>query len=162
MILKEVQSYKNYCRKGDESSFFHYLCAMKKFFALFFVSLFLFSCGLSADEQAAHTMRQIDSLYRRGEYDKTLKAIEDLRTHHPRAIASRRHALRIWQAASLRLTQEDIGRTDSALQVVAAAYGSAADVGRRNRLRGKRDSLQARYDALCATVRVIRRRQQEQ
>ena len=59
------------------------------------------------------------------------------------------------------MTQQDIGLTDSALQAVTAQWKSEQNIGRRNRLRAKVDSLQVRYDALCGTVRVIHRRQTE-
>ena len=59
------------------------------------------------------------------------------------------------------MTQDDIARTDSALQATIQAFNAETNIGRRNRLGVKRDSLQVRYDALCGTVRVIHRRQAE-
>ena len=73
----------------------------------------------------------------------------------------RRQALKLWQDASLKLTQEDIARTDSALQAVTKLYEEAKTIRERNFIGIVKDSLQIRYDALCGTVRVIHRRQQE-
>lgn len=117
------------------------------------------SCQKTEDEKAASLMNKIDSLYKAGNYQATLNAITRLRANHPKAVESREKALKIWQDASLRMTQAEIGRTDSALQATIAQYGAEKDLYRKNMLRVKRDSLQVRYDALCGTVRVIHKRQ---
>lgn len=119
------------------------------------------SCQKTEDEKAASLMNNIDSLYKAGNYQATLNAITRLRANHPKAVESREKALKIWQDASLKMTQAEIGRTDSALQATIAQYGAEKDLYRKNMLRVKRDSLQVRYDALCGTVRVIHKRQAE-
>lgn len=119
------------------------------------------SCQKTEDEKAASLMNKIDSLYKAGNYQATLNAITRLRANHPKAVESREKALKIWQDASLKMTQAEIGRTDSALQATIAQYGAEKDLYRKNLLRVKRDSLQVRYDALCGTVRVIHKRQAE-
>lgn len=119
------------------------------------------SCQKTEDEKAASLMNKIDSLYKAGNYQATLNAITRLRANHPNAVESREKALKIWQDASLKMTQAEIGRTDSALQATIAQYGAEKDLYRKNMLRVKRDSLQVRYDALCGTVRVIHKRQAE-
>lgn len=119
------------------------------------------SCQKTEDEKAASLMNKIDSLYKAGNYQATLNAITRLRANHPKAVESREKALKIWQDASLKMTQAEIGRTDSALQATIAQYGAEKDLYRKNMLRVKRDSLQVRYDALCCTVRVIHKRQAE-
>ena len=119
------------------------------------------SCQKTEDEKAASLMNKIDSLYKAGNYQATLNAITRLRANHPKAVESREKALKIWQDASLKMTQAEIGRTDSALQATIEQYGAEKDLYRKNMLRVKRDSLQVRYDALCGTVRVIHKRQAE-
>ena len=119
------------------------------------------SCQKTEDEKAASLMNKIDSLYKAGNYQATLNAITRLRANHPKAVESREKALKLWQDASLKMTQAEIGRTDSALQATIAQYGAEKDLYRKNMLRVKRDSLQVRYDALCGTVRVIHKRQAE-
>ena len=112
------------------------------------------SCQKTEDEKAASLMNKIDSLYKAGNYQATLNAITRLRANHPKAVESREKALKIWQDASLKMTQAEIGRTDSALQATIAQYGAEKDLYRKNMLRVKRDSLQARYDALCEIGRA--------
>ena len=106
------------------------------------------SCQKTEDEKAASLMNKIDSLYKAGNYQATLNAITRLRANHPKAVESREKALKIWQDASLKMTQAEIGRTDSALQATIAQYGAEKDLYRKNMLRVKRDSRQQRYDAL--------------
>lgn len=133
---------------------------MKPFFLLF-TALLLASCQPSPDEQAVRALQRIDSLYASHNYQATLNAIRQLRDQYPRAIKAREKALKIWQEASLKMTQQEIGLTDSALQAVTAQWKTEQNIGRRNRLRAQIDSLQVRYDALCGTVRVIHRRQRD-
>lgn len=135
---------------------------MKKAILLTLAAMALLaSCQKTEDEKAASLMNKIDSLYKAGNYQATLNAITRLRANHPKAVESREKALKIWQDASLKMTQAEIGRTDSALQATIAQYGAEKDLYRKNMLRVKRDSLQVRYDALCGTVRVIHKRQAE-
>lgn len=135
---------------------------MKKAILLTLTAMALMaSCQKTEDEKAASLMNKIDSLYKAGNYQATLNAITRLRANHPKAVESREKALKIWQDASLKMTQAEIGRTDSALQATIAQYGAEKDLYRKNMLRVKRDSLQVRYDALCGTVRVIHKRQAE-
>ena len=128
---------------------------------LLFIAFVLGSCQPSADERAAQDLHRIDSLYAARDYHGTLNAIRQLRDNHPKAVKARQRALKIWQNASLKLTQQDIGLTDSALQAVTAQWKAEQNISRRNRLRAKVDSLQVRYDARCGTGRVIHRRQTE-
>lgn len=128
----------------------------------FFVALALFAaCQQTEDEKAAPLMNTIDSLYKVGNYQATLNAITRLRAQHPKAIESREKALKIWQDASLKMAQQDVGRTDSALQATIRQYNAEKNLYRKNMLRVKRDSLQTRYEALCGTVLVIHRKQAE-
>jgi predicted nucleic acid-binding Zn-ribbon protein len=147
---------------GDGNSFFFIIFVlMKKYLILFFALAGLASCEPSADEKAAPVMQVIDSLYQNGEYQKTLNTIRELRANYPEAVESRKRALKIWQEASLKMAQEDIGKTDSALQATIRAFEAETNIGKRNLLGVKRDSLQVRYDALCGTVRMIHKRQGE-
>ena len=133
---------------------------MKKITLLSLVAIALLSsCQKSEDEKAAPLMNKIDSLYNAGNYQATLNAITQLRADHPKAIESRKKALKTWQDASLKMAQTDIARTDSALQATTAQLAAEKDLYKKNMLGVKRDSLQVRYDALCGTVRVIHKRQ---
>ena len=122
---------------------------MKKYILAIIVLASCFACQPTEDEKAAPLMKKIETLYHDG------------RAQHPRAIKSRQRALVIWQDASLKMTQQDIGRTDSALQATIQQMNSERSLLRCNQLRVKRDSLQVRYDALCGTVRIIHARQKQ-
>ena len=134
---------------------------MKKYILAIIVLASCFACQATEDEKAAPLMKKIETLYHDGQYQAALNAITQLRAQHPRAIKSRQRALAIWQDASLKMTQQDIGRTDSALQATIQQMNSERSLLRRNQLRVKRDSLQVRYDALCGTVRIIHARQKQ-
>ena len=60
------------------------------------------------------------------------------------------------------MAQADVARTDVQLQQVTAQLQTAADRLTRNRLAVRRDSLKARYDAMCGVVRMIRMRQKQE
>ena len=77
--------------------------------SLLFTAIVFASCQPSADEQAARAMHRIDSLYDSHDYQGTLNAIRQLRDEYPKAVKSRQKALKIWQEASLKMTQQDIG-----------------------------------------------------
>lgn len=121
----------------------------------------LAACQPSPNQLARPLMQRIDSLYQHHNYQGTLNAIRELRADYPKAVESRKRALKIWQEASAKMAQEDIGRTDSALQATLQQISRETNLYRKNMLRARRDSLQIRYDALCGTVRVIKQRQQE-
>ena len=121
----------------------------------------LVGCGPTEEQKAAPQLTRIEQLYRQGRYHETLAAISRLRTEHPKAIKARQRALVLWQDASLHLAQADVGRTDSALQAVSRQWAQAKNLLQKNKLRVKRDSLQARYEALCGTVRIIHGRQRQ-
>jgi outer membrane protein assembly factor BamD (BamD/ComL family) len=121
----------------------------------------LTACQPSEDEKAQTLMAKIETLYQKGHYKEALDSISVLREKHPKAIESRKRALKLWQMASLKMVQEDIGKTDSALQAQTRLFDKATSLREKNFLGIKKDSLQIRYDALCGTVRIIHKRQQE-
>ena len=113
------------------------------------------ACGQTDEERAGEAIARIETLYYNKEYRQALDSIKTLRKRYPKAINARKKALEFWQKASLRITQNDIAHTDSALQAVQrqiAQYGNRVYPAA---LRIKHDSLQIRYDVLCSTVRVI-------
>lgn len=132
-----------------------------KYVWLIFFPLFLVSCAETDDSKALAMLTQIEHLYNQGAYRQTLDSITSLRDKYPTAIEARKKALSIWQEASLKMAQDDIAKTDSALQATLSIIPKEEDRFRANMLRVKRDSLQARYDAMCGVVRMIRMRQKQ-
>lgn len=131
---------------------------MRTTITLLLAACLLAACQVSEDEKAAPAVAVIDSLYAHGHYQAALDSIVSLRRHHPRAAKARRHALDIWQKASREQAQQDIARTDSALQATLRELQRGGSIATQNRLRARRDSLRIRFDQLCGIVRVINRR----
>ena len=135
---------------------------MKNGFWIIVLAILVVSCAeKSEDEKASLLMSQIESLYEKGEYTATLDSIESLRDRFPRAIDSRKRSLIIWQNASLVLAQRDVAQTDSALQHTLKQIENENNIYARNMLGVKRDSLKARYEAMCGVVRMIHLRQKQ-
>lgn len=124
--------------------------------------MLLTGCAKTDDEKAHDLLAQIDTLYRQGKYSQTLDSITALRERFPRAVESRRKALVIWQQASLKMAQAEVASTDMQLQQADTQLQTATDRLMRNRLAVRRDSLKARYDAMCGVVRMIRMRQKQE
>lgn len=121
--------------------------------------LTLASCGNKEEDKAQSLYSEIENLYQTGNYQAALDSIKVLREKYPKAIELRKKSLTLWQDANIKLAQQDIAVTDSALQVVIAQMNAATDIATRNQLRLKRDSLQVRYDTQCAVVRAVRMKQ---
>lgn len=121
--------------------------------------LTLASCGNKEEDKAQSLYSEIENLYQTGNYQAALDSIKVLREKYPKTIELRKKSLTLWQDANIKLAQQDIAVTDSALQVVIAQMNAATDIATRNQLRLKRDSLQVRYDTQCAVVRAVRMKQ---
>ncbi len=136
---------------------------MKKMMLTMALALAFAACTqrTTEDDKAARLLEKIETLNREGAYAAALDSITSLRQQFPRAVNARRRALEIWQEASLKMTQDDIGRTDSALQAVTRQMEAETNIYKRNMLGVKRDSLQARYEGLIGTVRVIHKKMKE-
>ena len=134
---------------------------MKKHIWLILCTLLICSCTPPEDQKEARLLSQIKTLYKDGCYTEVLDSITALRMQFPKAIESRKEALRIWQNASLKQAQADIAQTDSALQTVLRSIPMESNLYKANMMRVERDSLKARYEAMCGVVRMIRMRQKQ-
>lgn len=135
---------------------------MKKYILLIgCCMLFASSCTKTEDEKAAQLLSQIRVLYEQKEYRQTLDSITSLRNRFPNALQSRKEALAIWQNAALKQAQADVAKTDSALQATLMEIPKEKDRYKANMMRVRRDSLQARYEAMCGVVRMIHMRQKQ-
>ena len=122
----------------------------------------LVACAPTEDEKAQPTLDNIEKLYAEGKYAATLDSITSLRERFPMAVEARMKALKIWQDASLKMAQKDVAETDIKLQEAISMAENETDRLKRALLGAKRDSLQARYEAMCGVVRMIRMRQKQQ
>lgn len=132
-----------------------------KYILTIILAAVLVGCSESDEQKAERMLAQIDSLYEKGQYKEVLDSIVSLRTTYPSAINIRKKALRIWQNASLKIAQKDVAQTDVLLQETLRMIDSETDLRKANMLRMRRDSLQARYDAMCGVVKMIHMRQKE-
>lgn len=129
--------------------------------AVIILAALMAACTTPAGQGADTLLGQIDSLYAAKAYQQTLDSIESFRLRFPKNVEGRSHALEVWQKASLDMTRQQVGLTDSALQATGRQLEMARSHYDRNMLSVKRDSLQARYDVLCAQVRYILMKQKE-
>ena len=132
----------------------------KYLWGILVVGLFA-ACAENRQDMAASMLSKINSLYQQGKYCEALDSISALRTKFPKDIKARTEALKLWQAASLKMAQNDVARTDSLLQATLKAIPREPDLYRANMMRVRRDSLKARYEAMCGVVRMIRYRQRQ-
>ena len=79
---------------------------------LFFTFIVILFCGCTKteDEKAQTLLAQIDSLYNKGKYSAALDSITQLRERFPKAVEARKHALKVWQDASLKMAQDDVAK----------------------------------------------------
>lgn len=134
---------------------------MKHLLLFIATTTLLAGCAKTEEQKADECMQRIDSLYAQGKYSETLDSIVALRDHYPTALEARRKALVVWQNASLKMAQADVAKTDILLQQATAQLADSLDRLTYNRLRVRRDSLQARYEAMCGVVRMIHVRQKQ-
>ena len=134
---------------------------MRHLITISLAAMLLSACSQSEEDKAKPLLAKIDSLYKSGNYRATLDSIVQLREHYPQAIEARKTALSLWQNASLKLDQADVARTDIKLQEMTEALKTETNLYRRNMMTVKRDSLQARYEAMCGVVRMIHLRQKQ-
>jgi len=114
------------------------------------------SCAEKKASDAALLLEKIETLYQSGKYAEALDSIKLLRAHYPKALEERKAALKIWQNAWEKMSQEDIAKTDSALHEAQMKLSQAKTIRERNYAKKVVDSLQIRYETLCGTVRVVR------
>ena len=139
--------------------------------------LLLTACQDSTQQQAEGMLQRAGQLFAEQQYDRALIVIDSLRKVYPGAIETRKQALRLQQNIELKRSQEELALVDSALQAVKHDYeyqkqkvekdkqelrATAEELTMLTKTRVRRDSLQTRFDALCAKIRYIHKKQKEQ
>ena len=135
------------------------------------------ACGDDTQKQAEKMLQKADQLFEQRQYDRALIVIDSLRKVHPNAIDTRKRALKLYQDIELKRSQEELALIDSALQAVNHDYeyqkqkvekdkqelrATAEELTMLTKTRVTRDSLQTRFDVLCAKIRYIHKKQKEQ
>ena len=110
------------------------------------------------------------------QYDRALITIDSLRKVYPGAIETRKQALILQQNIELKRSQEELAVVDSLLQVVKSDYetlkqkvekdkqelrATPEELTMLTKTRVRRDSLQTRFEVLCAKIRYIHKKQKE-
>ena len=125
-------------------------------------------------------LERAGQLFDEQRYDRALIVIDSLRKTYPGAIETRKQALRLQQNIELKRSQEELSRVDSMLQAVKHDYeyqkhqrqkvekdkqelrATPEELTMLTKTRVRRDSLQTRFDVLCAKIRYIHKKQKEQ
>ena len=134
------------------------------------------ACGDDTQKQAEAMLQRADQLFEQRQYDRALIVIDSLRKVHPNAINTRKQALKLQQSIELKRSQEELAVLDSVLQAVKHDYeyqkqkvekdkaelrATPEELTMLTKTRVHRDSLQTRYDVLCAKIRYIHKKQKE-
>lgn len=141
------------------------------------MAMLLSACGDSQQRAAEQMLDRAGQLYEQQQYDRALIVIDSLRKTYPTAIDIRKQALTLQQNIELKRSQEELTVLDSTLQAVRLDYerqkqavdeakaelrATAEELTTLTKTRVRRDSLQTRFDALCAKIRYIHKKQKEQ
>ena len=146
---------------------------------MFFVgfAILLSACGDSQQKAAEQMLERATLLFEQQQYDRALIVIDSLRKNYPTAIDIRKQALTLQQNLELKRSQEELAVLDSTLEAVKLDYeqqkqqvdqakaelrATAEELTMLTKTRVRRDSLQTRFDALCAKIRYIHKKQKEQ
>ena len=141
------------------------------------LALLLAACADSRQKEAEAMLQRADQLFNEQKYDRALMAIDSLRKVYPSAIETRKQALKLQQNIELKRSQEELASVDSTLQAVRQNYeyqrqkvekdkqelrATPEELTMLTKTRVKRDSLQTRFNVLCAKIRYIHKKQKEQ
>ena len=136
----------------------------------------LAACQDNKQQAAEQMLEKANQLFTEQKYDRALIVIDSLRQVYPSAIDTRKRALRLQQDIELKRSQEELAIVDSALQAVkhdyeyqrqkvekdkAALRATPDELTMLTKTRVRRDSLQTRFDVLCAKIRYIHKKQKE-
>ncbi len=132
---------------------------MKQLLTIFTAALAiaLAACSKTTDDQrAAQMIEGIEQSIEKGDFRSALDSIIILRDRFPKAVEARRRAITLWDDASLLQAEYDAAKTDSLLNETLEAIDAAQTLLEQNKLRNRRDSLRARYDAAVGLAKIIR------
>ena len=137
----------------------------------------LVACGNSTQKEAEQLYKQANALFEQQQYDRALMSLDSLRKVYPNSVDVRKKALKLRQSIELKRAQDELALVDSMLQAVSHDYryqqqkvekdkqelrATAEELTMLTRTRMRRDSLQTRFDVLCAKIRYIHKKQKEQ
>lgn len=136
----------------------------------------LVACSDDKQKAAEQMLQKAGQQFEQKQYDRALITIDSLRKVHPGAIETRKQALILQQNIELKRSQEELAVVDSLLQVAKSDYetlkqqvekdkqelrATPEELTMLTKTRVRRDSLQTRFEVLCAKIRYIHKKQKE-
>jgi hypothetical protein len=136
----------------------------------------LVACSDEKQKAAEQMLQKAGQQFEQKQYDRALITIDSLRKVYPGAIETRKQALILQQNIELKRSQEELAVVDSLLQVVKNDYetlkqkvekdkqelrATPEELTMLTKTRVRRDSLQTRFEVLCAKIRYIHKKQKE-
>lgn len=136
----------------------------------------LVACSDEKQKAAEQMLQKAGQQFEQKQYDRALITIDSLRKVYPGAIETRKQALILQQNIELKRSQEELAFVDSLLQVVKSDYetlkqqvekdkqelrATPEELTMLTKTRVRRDSLQTRFEVLCAKIRYIHKKQKE-
>lgn len=147
----------------------------KNILVAFVMALTLCACG-GEERNAEKLLKECENLYTAKNYDAALSLTDSLRRTYPDAVEVRKKAFVLYQNIELDRAQAELSVTDTALQAVVKDYyrldsvvkmhkaggvAQAEELTLLTRTRMRRDTLQVRFDVLCAKIRYIKEKMKE-
>ena len=136
----------------------------------------LVACSDEKQKAAEQMLQKAGQQFEQKQYDRALITIDSLRKVYPGAIETRKQALILQQNIELKRSQVELAVVDSLLQVVKSDYetlkqkvekdkqelkATPEELTMLTKTRVRRDSLQTRFEVLCAKIRYIHKKQKE-
>lgn len=136
----------------------------------------LVACSDDKQKAAEQMLQKAGQQFEQKQYDRALITIDSLRKVYPGAIETRKQALILQQNIELKRSQEELAVVDSLLQVAKSDYetlkqqvekdkqelrATPEELTMLTKTRVRRDSLQTRFEVLCAKIRYIHKKQKE-
>lgn len=136
----------------------------------------LVACSDEKQKAAEQMLQKAGQQFEQKQYDRALITIDSLRKVYPGAIETRKQALILQQNIELKRSQEELAVVDSLLQVAKSDYetlkqqvekdkqelrATPEELTMLTKTRVRRDSLQTRFEVLCAKIRYIHKKQKE-
>ena len=145
---------------------------------IFFATVLLMAgCGNNEKKQADQLIKEAHTYFMEGKFDEARADIDSLRKTFPNNIEARKSALRLHQNIELKVAQDELGRTDSLLQIAnkeletmqkkveahkAALKATPEELTALTRMRMHRDSIRTQFETLGMKISYIRQKQKEQ
>ena len=166
----------NYSHVGNKKGTYKADMTNKKL--IFFTTVLLMAgCGNNEKKQADQLFKEAHTHFMEGKFDEARADIDSLRKTFPNNIEARKSALRLHQNIELKVAQDELGRTDSLLQIAnkeletmqkkveahkAALKATPEELTALTRMRMHRDSIRTQFETLGMKISYIRQKQKEQ